>query len=334
MTMKTTLMGAAAAVAMMTGATQAVAAAHELTVAYFLEWPMPFQFAKVNGDYEEALGMPINWVSFDTGTAMSAAMASGDVQISVSQGIPPFVVAASAGQDIQVIDVAVSYAENDNCVVSSGLEIDKMSAGELAGKKVAVPLGTAAHYGFLRQMDYFGVDLASLEVVDMAPADGAAALAQGQVDMACGWGGALRRMKDYGNVLLTGAEKEALGILVFDATTAPASFIAANPDVVSKFLAVTAKANAAWNDGSMTAMMLPVIANDAGMDEDATAETMATFVFPSVEDQLSAAWLGGNAQTFMKGVADVFVESGSIPSANDSYDANVNVDGLMAASKM
>ncbi len=334
MTMKTTLMGAAATVAMMTGASQAVAASHELTVGYFLEWPMPFQFAKVNGDYEEALGMPINWVSFDTGTAMSAAMASGDVQISVSQGIPPVVVAASAGQDIQVIDVAVSYAENDNCVVSSALEIDASSAGELAGKKVGVPLGTAAHYGFLRQMDYFGVDVASLDVVDMAPADSAAALAQGQIDMACGWGGALRRMKDYGNVLLTGAEKEALGILVFDATTAPASFVAANPDVVAKFLAVTAKANAAWNDGSMTAMMLPVIANDAGMDEDATAETMATFVFPSVEDQLSQAWLGGNAQTFMKGVADVFVQSGSIPSASESYAGNVNVGPLTAASSM
>lgn len=334
MKLKTTLMGAAAAVAMMTGATQAVADSHELTVAYFLEWPMPFEYAKVNGDYEAALGMPINWVSFDTGTAMSAAMASGDVQISVSQGIPPFVVAASAGQDIQVIDVAVSYADNDNCVVASGLEIDAASAGELAGKKVAVPLGTAAHYGFLRQMDHFGVDVASLEVVDMAPADGAAAIAQGQVDMACGWGGALRRMKEHGNVLLTGAEKEALGILVFDATTAPASFVAENPDVVAKFLAVTAKANAAWNDGSMTAEMLPVIAQDAGMDVDATAETMATFVFPSVEDQLSAAWLGGNAQSFMKGVADVFVASGSIPSAKESYDANVNTGPLAAAGAM
>lgn len=334
MTLKKSLMGAAAAVAMMTGATQAVAESHALTVGYFLEWPMPFQFAKVQGSYDEALGMPVNWVSFDTGTAMSAAMASGDVQISVSQGIPPFVVAASAGQDLQVIDVAVSYADNDNCVVSSALEIDKSSAGELAGKKVAVPLGTAAHYGFLRQMDHFGVDTSSLTIVDMAPADGAAALAQGQVDMSCGWGGALRRMTEHGNVLLTGAEKEELGILVFDATTAPASFVAANPDLVAKFLAVTAKANAGWNDGSMKDEMLPVIAKDAGMAEDETAKTMSTFVFPSVEDQLSDAWLGGNAQAFMKGVADVFVQSGSIPSANDSYDGNVNVGPLKSAGSM
>jgi taurine transport system substrate-binding protein len=104
--------------------------------------------AKEQGMYEEAMGVDINWVSFDTGTAMSAAMASGDVQLSVSQGVPPFVVATSAGQDLQILDVAVSYADNDNCVVAEALEIDKTNATELAGKKVAVPLGTAAHYGF------------------------------------------------------------------------------------------------------------------------------------------------------------------------------------------
>ena len=63
---------------------------------------MPFQYAKVMGTYDEALGVTVNWVSFDTGTAMSAAMASGDVQMSVSQGVPPFVVATSAGQDLQI----------------------------------------------------------------------------------------------------------------------------------------------------------------------------------------------------------------------------------------
>ncbi|MEO1264444.1 MAG: taurine ABC transporter substrate-binding protein, partial [Pseudomonadota bacterium] len=75
-------------------------AQEEITVAYFLEWPMPFQYAKVKGLYEKEMGVKIKWRSFDTGTAMSAAMASGDVQISVSQGVPPFVVATSAGQDL------------------------------------------------------------------------------------------------------------------------------------------------------------------------------------------------------------------------------------------
>lgn len=331
--MKKTLMAAMMASAAMMSA-QSAQAMDEITVAYFLEWPMPFQFAKVNGTYEEALGAKINWVSFDTGTAMSAAMASGDVQISVSQGVPPFVVASSAGQDIQIVDVAVSYSENDNCVVASGLEINKDSAAELAGKKVAVPLGTAAHYGFLSQMNHFGVDIASMEIVDMAPAEGAAALAQGSLDMACGWGGALRRMKEHGNVLLTGAEKEELGILVFDVTSAPASFVAEEGEMLAKFLKVTADANAMWADEANHEKMLPVIAKDAGMSEEDTASTLATFVFPTVEEQMSAKWLGGGAQSFMQGVAGVFVEAGSIPAALDSYDATVNTGPLAAAKGM
>ena len=209
MNVKRKLMGAVAGLAVMTSA-QAALALDEITVAYFLEWPMPFQYAKVNGTYDEQMGVKVNWVSFDTGTAMSAAMASGDVQLSVSQGVPPFVVATSAGQDLQILDVAVSYSENDNCVVRADLEIDKDSAKELEGKKVAVPLGTAAHYGFLNQMNHFGVDISTMEIVDMSPPDGAAAIAQGAVDMACGYGGGLTRMKEHGNVLLTGAEGKAL----------------------------------------------------------------------------------------------------------------------------
>jgi taurine transport system substrate-binding protein len=305
---------------------QAAAAPDEITVAYFLEWPMPFQAAKVAGTYDAEMGVKVNWVSFDTGTAMSAAMASGDVHIAVSQGVPPFVVATSAGQDLQIIDVAVSYSDNDNCVVRSALEIDKASAGELAGKKVGVPIGTAAHYGFLKQMDHFGVDISTLEIVDMAPADSAAALSQGSLDMACGWGGALRRMKESGNILLTGAEKEELGILVFDVTSAPASFVAENPDLVAKFLKVTADANAKWNSGDHSD--LAAIAKDAGMDEASTEATMSTFIFPSVEEQLSAKWLGGGSQAFMKGVADVFVSAGSISEALPTYDNAVNTGPL------
>ncbi|MFK7892516.1 MAG: ABC transporter substrate-binding protein [Granulosicoccus sp.] len=332
MSLKSRVLTGLAGAAILAGSQSAVAQ-EELNVAYFLEWPMPFQAAKVSGAYDEALGMTVNWTSFDTGTAMSAAMASGDIDIAVSQGVPPFVVATSAGQDLQIVDVAVSYSDNDNCVVRAELEIDKDSAGELAGKKAAVPLGTAAHYGFLKQMTHFGVALDTITLVDMAPAEGQAALDQGAVDMACGWGGALRRMKESGNVLLTGAEKEELGILVFDVTSAPSSFVAENSDVVAQFLAVTAKANADWA-ADQPADMLAAIASDAGMSEEDTMSTLSTFVFPNIDEQLSGKWLDGGAQEFMKGVADVFVEAGAIDAAKDSYMSNVNTGPLNAASGM
>ncbi|MES0880866.1 ABC transporter substrate-binding protein [Roseibium sp. SCP14] len=329
MTIKSKLLGTLAALSFMSGV-QASNAADELTVAYFLEWPMPFQYAKATGMYDEALGIPVTWVSFDTGTAMSAAMASGDVQIAVSQGIPPFVVATSAGQDLILTDVAVSYSENDNCVVAETLEIDKNNANELEGKKVGVPIGTAAHFGFLEQMKHFNVDISTLEIVDMAPADGAAAFAQGNLDMVCGWGGALRRMKEHGNVLLTGAEKEELGILVFDGISVPADFASEDSELLTKFLKVTADANAMWNAGDKKAEMLEVIAKDAGMDPADAEASLNTFSFPSVDEALSDKWMGGNVQTFMLGVAKVFQDAGSIPQALDTYVDTVDPSYLAA----
>ncbi|WP_341862899.1 ABC transporter substrate-binding protein [Gymnodinialimonas sp. 57CJ19] len=330
--MKKTIASLLAGTAILASGQAALADGHveEITVAYFLEWPLPLYDAWANGEFEEAMGIDLNWVSFETGTAMSAAMASGDVQIAVSQGLPPFVVAASAGQDIEVIDVAVTYADNDNCVVRSDLEIDAENASELAGRRVAVPLGTAAHYGFLRQMDHFGVDLAGLEIVDMAPPEGAAALSQGAVDFACGYGGGLSRMLEYGNVLLTGEEKTELGILVFDVIAAPAEFVAENPDLVAQFLAVGQAANDRWNSNPNDEM-LANIASAAGMELDAARGAIGTMGFPSAEEVLGPIWMDGGMAEFMGGVANVFVEAGSIDAALDDYTDRVNAGPLTEA---
>ncbi|MEO6320743.1 MAG: ABC transporter substrate-binding protein [Polaromonas sp.] len=313
-------------------ATTGFAQPKEITVAYFLEWPLPMMAAKAAGTYDKEMGVKVNWRAFESGSAMSAAMASGDIQIAVSQGIPPLVVAASSGLNIQVVDIAVSNPESDNCVVSKKLEITKSSAKELAGKTVAVPLGTAAHYGFLRQMAHFGVPVSSLKVINMAPTEGAAALAQGSVDFACGFGGGLARMKEYGNVLLTGKEKDALGILVFDVTSATANFASENQPLLSKFLKVTANANTQWNTKKDPAM-LKIMAKEAGLDEAAAAKAVAAMVFPSVNEQLSKQWLGGNVKEFMKGVADVFLAAGSLKKTLPSYEGVVNTSPLKLVGK-
>lgn len=303
----------------------------ELTVGYFLEWPTPNQFAQNTGVYEEALGMKVNWVSFDAGTAMSAAMASGDVHISFSQGVTPFLVATAAGQNLQVVDIAVTYSDNDNCVVRSDLEITKDNAKDLEGKEVGVPLGTAAHSGFLAQMKHFGIDPNTLKIVDMAPVDSAAAFANGNLDMVCGWGGALRRMKEHGNVLISGAEKEAVVGRVFDITSIPAEFGEENAEVLAKFLKVTADMNAQY--AKDPAPMMAEIAKAAGMDDEGSAAVLSVFGFPTVEQQLSDDWMGGFVAKYLAESAAKLEEAGQIK-ALDDYAPLVNSSYLDAASKM
>jgi taurine transport system substrate-binding protein len=61
---------------------------------------------------------------------------------------------------------------------------------------------------------------------------------------------------------------------------------------------------------------------------------MAGFVFPTVEQMLSAKWLGGGTQQYLKEMADFFVKQGTIPKALDSYESAVEASYLEAASKM
>ncbi|MFT7585640.1 MAG: taurine transport system substrate-binding protein, partial [Cellvibrionaceae bacterium] len=299
----------------------------ELTVAYFLEWPTPNQFAQIEKLYDDALGIPVNWVSFDTGVAMSAAMASGDVHIAYSQGLVPFANAVSAGLDLQTVGIAVSYAENDNCVARTDLGITRDNVTDLHGMQVAVPIGTVAHYKMLKEMEYLGVDVAQLEMVDLAPADGAAALQRGDVAMSCGWGGGLARMKEAGNIIMTGAEMEdEIGLKVFDVVSVTGDFAKDHGDVITAFLQVTEDANAMFAADS--ASMMGAIADAAGMDLESTAANLATFSFPTASEQLSDAWLGASVQGFVKEVADFFVEQGELDSSLDSYDAFINTSFL------
>lgn len=327
-----TLTAMAVALAATTGS--AAYALDELVVAYFLEWPTPNQYAQHNKIYSEKMGIPVKWVAFDAGTAMSAAMASGDVHISFSQGVTPFLVATAAGQDLQAVDIAVSYSENDNCVVRSELEITKENAAEeLKGKKVAVPLGTAAHSGFLAQMAYLGIPESDLTIVDMAPSDSAAAFSQPNTDlaMACGWGGSLRTMKEYGNTILSGAEKEEVVGKVFDLTTIPTSFGEENPDVLAQFLAITAEMNAMY--AADRAPMMDAIQKEAGMDMEGTTAVIDVFAFPTIEEQLSEAWMGGFVTEYLTDSAAKLEESGKIKALSD-YSAVVNTSYLEAAKKM
>ena len=69
----------------------AFSAATQVRVAFFLEWPTPNQEDKVKGMYEKALGVPVKWTNFTNGGAMTDAMLAGDIDISYSQGLVPFI---------------------------------------------------------------------------------------------------------------------------------------------------------------------------------------------------------------------------------------------------
>lgn len=276
---KQTLTAAAVGVALSASAQ----AADQVNVAFFLEWATPNQVAKVEKAYDDALGVPVNWTNFDAGTQMTEAMLAGDIDISYSQGLAPFINAVNANAPIKLVAIAVQYPAND-CVVRNGEGIDKSNATELEGKAVAVPLATMADYSFRMMMRALGVDVDKIDVIDQVPADAAVSLADGAVSMACGFGAdSMAKMYEAGEPLMTLADKEAAGIISFDVVSVTETFAQENPDMVRTFLEVTDQANAefAADQGK-----LGVIAKDAGLSDEMAANQMAEMYFPPNAEQL------------------------------------------------
>lgn len=297
-------------------------APEKITVAYFLEWPTANQVAQIQGWYQDEMGVEVEWRAFDAGTEMADAMVAGEVDIAYSMGSVPFAIAVSQGAPIKAVGVAVSYAENDNCVIYKKAAIDKANAQALEGKKVAVPFGTVTHYKMLRTLEHLGVDIGKLELIDMVSADAAEAFLAGELTMACGWGGALRRMKGHGYELMSAKEQERLGIRVFDVIAVTDELAETAPELITKFLAVTDRAAAYLDDEPEAAK--PVIAEAAGMELKESNIVLSLFEFPTRDEQLSGTWMGGTVAPFLKQVGEFFVAQGELEAALDDYGPTVD----------
>ncbi len=294
----------------------------KVTVAYFLEWPTANQVAQLEKTYDEEMGVELEWRAFGNGNEMTQAMVSGDVQIAYSQGFVPFVVGVTTGAPLKLVGIAVTYSDNDLCIIRDDSGITKNNAKELEGKKVASPIGNVTHYKFLKSMEHLGVDSSKIELVQMNSADGAIALIRGDVTMACGFGAPLDRMKTVGSPLMTGAEQEAVGIGSFDIISVTDDFAKDHPDLLKSFIRVTEESNNAYKanpDGAYS-----TIAKAAGMDLEATKNTIAGFGFPSIADQLGPNWLGGTVQATAKGVADIMTETGNLENPLNDYSKFVD----------
>ena len=301
----------------------------ELNVAYFLEWPSANQVAQVEKTFDKRMGLEVNWRSFDNGNAMTAAMVAGDIDIAYSQGFVPFVVAVSKNVDLKLVGIAMTYAENDNCVARNGSGINKTNAKKsLKGKKIGSPTGNVTHYKLLKTLKHFGVKKSDVKIISMQNTDVASALARGDIDVGCGFGGSLNRMKDHGSVILTGAEQEAIGLKVFDIVSVTGKFAQENPEVVTQFMQITEDANRAYN--RHPSRFYNTLAKASGMKLDGAVSTLKKFNFLESDEQLSADWMLGGVQRFTKEVADFFVEQNQMPRAlsQSAYERTIDTSFL------
>lgn len=292
----------------------------------------PSRVPQADGTYEKATGAKINWQKFDGGADVIAAIASGSLDIGYV-GSSPLAAAASRQLPIETIALVGLISEAEALAVRN---ISKPE--ELAGKKIATPFVSTAHYSLLTALKHWNIDPKSVEILNLRPPEIAAAWARGDIDGAYVWDPVLAEIKKSGTVLATSADVADWGGPTFDAWIVSKKFADANPDIVATFVRVTGDATAAYRANpdawSATSPEAEKIARLTGAKQEEVPALLKGYIFPTLEEQAKSDLLGGGTVKAVAATSAFLKEQGKIPTTLDDYSAYVSPRWVIEASKL
>ncbi|MEI8266099.1 MAG: taurine ABC transporter substrate-binding protein [Betaproteobacteria bacterium] len=293
---------------------------------------VPLRTVMESGELEKATGYKINWRMFGGGGDVIKAMASGDVQIGEA-GSSPITAAASQGQDIKLFWILDDIADAEALIARNGSGIN--GPKDLKGKKVATPFVSTAHYQLLALMKVDGVDAKGVNVMNMRPPEIAAAWERGDIDAAFIWDPVLSKIKGNGKVIATSKTIGAKGFPTFDGLIVNAKWAAEHEGFMVALVKVLAKADAEYRANkakwTVDSPQVKAVAKWTKADAKDVPPSMALYTFPTMEEQLSAKWLGGAAVKAMTTTAEFLKEQGRIQEVKKDYSSYVTTTYIQKA---
>ena len=319
----------AAAVWMLAGA--AFAQTKEVTFAH-QDMLVPLRLVMESGEVEKATGYKINWRMFSGGGDVIRAMASGDVQMGET-GSSPLTAAASQGQDIKLFWISADIADAEALIARNGSGINSIK--DLAGKKVATPFVSTAHYQLMAGMKMEGVDTKTVNVMNMRPPEIAAAWERGDIDATFIWDPVLSKIKASGKTIATSGSIGKKGAPTFEGIVVNGKWAAANEGFMVAFVKALNRANEEYKAGgkgwTLDSPQTKAMAKWTKADPKDVGPAMKLYTFPTFAEQLSPAWLGGGAAKAMAGTAVFLKEQGRVQEVKPDYSAFVTTTYVQKA---
>ncbi len=268
-------------------------------------------------------GKSIEFFKFTSGTEVINAMASGSIDISLN-GSSPTAAGYSRGVDLQVIYIYDNINDAEALVVN-----DQITAPQdMKGKTIAVPFGSTTHFHMMFALEQLGLDAKQVNVIDMSPPDMVAAWERGDIAGGFVWDPALGRMKGKGHVLLSSGDLSNWGKATFDAMVARKGFTDENPEFTCQWVKMVAAADADYranpNDYGPGTDKAKAIAKAVSGQEEQVGGVIALYDYPTLEQQISATWLGGGAASAIRATSEFLTDQGKLDAVLDSYDGSSN----------
>jgi sulfonate transport system substrate-binding protein len=123
--------------------------------------------------------LPIEWVQFPSGPALTEALNAGDIDVGEVGEAPP-VFAAAAKVEFQIVGASAPAPKGESVLVRKDSPI--RSVADLRGKKIGLNKGSNVHYFLIKLLEANGLRLSDVDVQYLNPSDGRAAFDSGAID--------------------------------------------------------------------------------------------------------------------------------------------------------
>lgn len=267
----------------------------------------PWINAIATGQFERATGIDIEWRAFESSLETLGALARGDIQIAHAGGTG-LAGAASVGVDFQIFWVLHDINAAEALVVRKGSDIE--GPQDLRGKRIAVPIGSTAHYHLLFALEQFNIGLDQIVLVRRDPQEMLRDWDDGLIDAAFVWDPILSEIEKTGKVLLRSSQLRGWGRPTFAALAVNPAWAAENPGFMTDFVGAIAAADNAYrrNPGAWTRESAEIrnIAQIVGGAPKAAVDALRLYAYPSMREQTSRTWLGGGS---LGGVARALLDN-------------------------
>ncbi|WP_413441714.1 ABC transporter substrate-binding protein [Synechococcus sp. MIT S1220] len=248
-------------------------------------------------------GVKIKYIKVGGGGDMLRAIAAKQVDFG-GLGNPPTAIGVTKGLPIQGTMVLNMLGAVEAMVVRKSANIKTWN--DLKGKTIAAPFGSTTHYLLLKALSDAGIKPSSMKILDLRPADIAAAWARGDIDAAWYWEPNLdKAVKDGGEIFITSGDMEKKGYPTWDVGVVMNSFAKKYPDYVVRFVKAECEGIDYWiNNPIKTAK---IIAKELSLSlPDATRMMKGTEMVPC-KTQLTSRYIGKSGR--IGGFADTLVET-------------------------
>jgi len=312
----------------------AAAQSREVVIAY-QDMVVPWRYAQDAQAVEKKTGYKVSFRKLASGADVIRALASGSVQIGEA-GSAPIASGLSQGLDIELFWILDNINDAEALVVRNGSNV--RSLADLKGKRLAVPFVSTSHFHTLLALEAAKVDPRGVRIVNMRPPEIAAAWERGDIDATFIWDPVLAKAKKSGQVLTTSGKIAAqTGKATFDGIVVSKAFARDNDAFLTEFVKILADTDAAYRNNkaawSADSAQVKAVAKWSGAEPADVPASLALYEFPTLQQQASAAWLGGGAARSLAATAAFLKEQGTIQNVLPDYASGVNATWVRKAAQ-